>query len=57
MVRESAVASVTVYKIDYTAMHFPCYHGSVRRNKGYVGKYRDRCGDLWKDRGVVLMLY
>ena len=27
-----------------------CYHESVLRNKVPAGKYRDKCGDLWKDQ-------
>lgn len=41
MVRGGAIYCFTVYERDQTDMSFLCYHGSVRRNKGHVGKYRD----------------
>ena len=44
MVRRSAIDCLAVYEIDCTDMSFLCHHESVRRNKGYVGKYRDK---LW----------
>lgn len=47
MVRESAMDCSAVRGIDYTDMYL-LYH---------VGKYRDRCGNPWKDRDTLLMFY
>ena len=48
MVRESSIDCLTVYGIDYIDM---CFHATreCTEEQGHVGKWRDRCGNQWKD--------